>query len=377
VFLQDKVKDINQRLEGLGDAFNVLVWGAEQHTGKLFERTELLSYRIKEIVDMDSGKQGSRYYGFTIQSPDQVHWKDIDAAVISVPGKEKQIIETLKEKYGFTGKVIELYDENETTPFYLLYDKNTVQVRYLGDYANWELALAECQGYEDEAIINKVIDSVHKVLDGEAVWERDGCLFYEPKFVYQITAPVLRCALQNQNQGVRILDIGGSLGSTWYQNRSYWKDIKNLNYVVAEQQHFADYGNRELRNENLSFINSMDEFGEKGYFDIILMSASLQYISEYEKIISKIRKAEPRYIILDRLLISDRMRICMETVPEAIYKSSYPVTIFTEERIRSYFEPKYHLIEKDISSVREEAWFKDGRMVSRYFVFEKDENNGG
>jgi len=79
VFLQDKVKDINQRLEGLGDAFNVLVWGAGQHTGKLFERTELLSYRIKEIVDMDSGKQGSRYYGFTIQSPDQVHWKDIDA----------------------------------------------------------------------------------------------------------------------------------------------------------------------------------------------------------------------------------------------------------------------------------------------------------
>lgn len=372
MFIQDKIMNINERLKVLKGASNIIIWGAGVHTCKLFERTELLSYNIKGIVDIDKTKQEGIYFGFIIKAPEKILWSDIDAVVISVPNREKQITETLTGKFKFFDKIIVLYEENEITPFYLLYDKNVSQVRYLGDYDSWNAAYEECKGYEDENIINTVIDSVNKVLKGDAVWERDGFLFYETKYAYQICAAILRCALQNNNKGVRVLDIGGSLGSTYFQNRKYLEDINNLEYVVAEQEHFADYGQKNLQNGQLSFMKSTDIM--EGIFDIVLMSASLQYISEYENIVSEIVRLMPRYIILDRLLISDKMRICRETVPEEIYKSSYPLTIFTEKQIRNYFEPDYKLVEKDISSVPEYAYFIDGKAVSEYFVFQKVNN---
>ena len=195
-------------------------------------------------------------------------------------------------------------------------------------------------------------------------------MFYQEKYVYKLCASILRCALRNNNQGVRVLDIGGSLGSTYFQNRKYLSDVKNLEYVVAEQDHYAAYGHEYLEDAVLKFISSERDWENMERFDIILMSGSLQYIPNYTEIISKIKKAEPRYIIFDRVLVGDRGRICRETVPETIYKSSYPLRIFSEEEIRDFCEPVYKLIENDISSVPETAYFVDGKAESRFYVFQ-------
>ena len=147
-------------------------------------------------------------------------------------------------------------------------------------------------------------------------------------------------------------------------------DVKNLEYVVAEQDHYAAYGHEYLEDAVLKFISSERDWENMERFDIILMSGSLQYIPNYTEIISKIKKAEPRYIIFDRVLVGDRGRICRETVPETIYKSSYPLRIFSEEEIRNFCEPAYKLIENDISSVPETAYFVDGKAESRFYVFQ-------
>lgn len=373
MFLQEKVLDINKRLKALNTISNIVIWGAGQHTGKLFEYTDMLSYDVRNIVDMDEKKQGNSYFGFTIQKPERISWECVGAVVISVSGKEVQITNLLRNQLAFLGHIITLYQDNECTPFYLLYDKNIPAVRYFGDYRSWQGAYDECKGYEDEVILSTVIEAVDKVVKGEAAWERDGYLFYEQKYVYCICAGILKCAVQNKNRGVRILDIGGALGSTYLQNRSYLSDVKNLEYVVAEQNHFAEYGHQNLEDGTLSFIRCTDHWEEQEKFDIILLSASLQYISQYEEIISKIVTAQPRYIILDRIIVGDRMRICKEDVPEYIYKSSYPIWIFTEDQIKDFFKPHYRMIERDISSVPENLYFKDGRANSRYYVFEFQE----
>lgn len=370
MFLQEKVCDINRRLKTLNAISNIVIWRAGQHTGKLFEYTEILSYDVKHIVDMDERKQGNSYFGFTIQKPEKLSWEYAGAVVISVCGKEAQITDLLRNHLGFSGQIVTLYQDNECTPFYLLYDRNIPAVRYFGDYNNWSDAYNECRGYEDEVILNTVIAAVDKVIKGEAAWERDGYLFYEQKYVYCICAAILKCAVQNNNRGVRILDIGGALGSTYLQNRRYLSDVRNLEYIVAEQEHFADYGHQNLEDGILSFIRSTDHWEEQEKFDIILLSASLQYISQYEEIISKIITAQPHYIILDRIIVGDRMRICREDVPECIYESSYPIWIFSEEQIENFFKSHYKMIEKDISSVPETPCFIDGRAYSRYYVFE-------
>ena len=87
-------------------------------------------------------------------------------------------------------------------------------------------------------------------------------------------------------------------------------------------------------------------------FDIILMSASLQYISYYEELIVRIRKARPDYVILDRLLVSNRKRFCMETVPKTLYESSYPVVIFNKNEVDCYTRTRQILM----NGIEVEAW---------------------
>lgn len=373
MYLQEKVRDINSRLKLLTGIPNIVIWGAGMHTCKLLEHTEIHDYNVKNIVDTDEKKHGNFYFGFTVQNPEEISWSDVGAVVISVSGKETQIMDVLTNHFGFAGKIITLYGKDEIIPFYLLYDEKISVVRYDGDYHNWDDACKDCKGYGDRNILEKVAGSIKKVLSGDAEWERDSCLFYEQKFVHRICAAILRCAVQNGNLGVTVLDVGGSLGSSYFQNRKYLKDVHNLQYVIAEQESFADYGHKNLEDGALKFIHSYDDYGQMGKVDIVLFSASLQYICSYKEIISKIIKVRPRYIILDRILVG-RRRICRQTVSEEIYDSSYPVMIFSEEEICGLFGSDYELVEKDSSSVSEEARFEDDRAVSRYYVFERGQN---
>lgn len=89
MFLQQKVNDINERIKVLKDVSNILIWGAGQHTCKLFEKTSILSYDVKHIVDMDRRKHGSFFFGFEIEDPEKILWDRIGAMIISVPGKER------------------------------------------------------------------------------------------------------------------------------------------------------------------------------------------------------------------------------------------------------------------------------------------------
>lgn len=369
MFLQEKVRDINARLRNLENCSRIVVWGAGFHTSKLFERTDLFSYPIKVIVD--ASRHGNSYFGFIIRHPRKIDWSGVDAVVVSAPNKEKEIREILIHEIGFSGKIITLYEENECTPFYSLYDEDLSQICFLGDYSSWEKCLSECEGFDDTTIINKVISATQKVLDGSAVWERDSVLFYEPKYVYQICAIILKCAVQNDNQGVRVLDVGGALGSTYWQNRNYLEDVKNLEYVIAEQEHYAAYGHANLENDVLKFISSEENYEDFGPFDIVLISGSLQYIRQYKEIIAKVKKVEPRYIMIDRIMVGKKKRICKEIVPETIYKSSFPLRIFLEEEIETFFGTDYTMIEKDISSLLEKAFFSDGKAEARYYVFKK------
>lgn len=373
MFLQERVREINDNLKKLKGKQKVAVWGAAVHTAKLFEKTELLSYNIKAVLDIDERKWGDIFFGWMIENPGKVDWETVDAVVLSVPNCEATITEMLRKKLRFEGEIIILYTEERTTPFYLLFDERVSEVRYLGDYQNWEDAADECAGYDDSIIIGKVIDSIEKVKRGEAVWERDSFLFYQEKYNYQICAAILRCAVKNGGRVVRILDIGGSLGSTWFQNRNYLSGLTNLEYIVAEQDHFAEYGHENLEDSTLKFIKSTDKWEDMEHFDIILMSASLQYIPQYEEVILRMKKAKPHYVILDRLLTSDRRRFCMETVPEALYLSSYPVVIFDRNEVECFFKHDYKLIEHDVSSVPEVAYFADGKAESELYVFERRE----
>ena len=106
----------------------------------------------------------------------------------------------------------------------------------------------------------------------------------------------------------------------------------------------------------------------------MLLSGSLPCISQYEEILLKTLKIHPKYIIIDRTMVGDRMRICREIVPEHIYKGSYPIRIFSENQINNFFKSDYVMIEKDVSIVQIDLFFEDYIVSSKYYVFEEKSN---
>ncbi len=63
------------------------------------------------------------------------------------------------------------------------------------------------------------MQATRKVVAGEAVYERDSVVFDHLEYAW----PLLACLLQiaAERRSLRVIDFGGSLGSSWRQNRRF------------------------------------------------------------------------------------------------------------------------------------------------------------
>src|SRR5450755_262798 len=93
-------------------------------------------------------------------------------------------------------------------------------VVYSGDYPSFAEARARSNGYEASVILERTRTALHRVLRGEAAFERDSVTFDKLELQWPLLAMLLRVAAENGGQ-LSVLDFGGSLGSTYYQCRGF------------------------------------------------------------------------------------------------------------------------------------------------------------
>jgi len=91
---------------------------------------------------------------------------------------------------------------------------------WFGNYENWEAAEKQSVGYDDNLIIDKVLESTLRVKNGEFPYERDSVLFKEIHYDWPILACLMWVAARNGGK-LNVLDFGGSLGSTYWQNKKF------------------------------------------------------------------------------------------------------------------------------------------------------------
>src|ERR1700686_2222088 len=89
---------------------------------------------------------------------------------------------------------------------------------FVGNYAAWADAKAASSGYVSDIILEKVKISLQKVKNGEAQFERDSVLFDKIEYSWPLLAGLLWVASREGNR-LNLVDFGGSLGSSYYQNR--------------------------------------------------------------------------------------------------------------------------------------------------------------
>lgn len=148
---------------------------------------------------------------------------------------------------------------------------------WYGDFKNWNDALNKCSGYDLLLILEKVKSSSLKVKNKEAVFERDSVLFYKEEFTWPLVTWLLKIALE-QNNMLNIVDYGGSLGSTYFQNLGILSSIKKLKWNIIEQQHIVKIGREFFEDEFLRFYYSFEEYLSTEHPNVLLLSGVLQYL---------------------------------------------------------------------------------------------------
>lgn len=125
MFLEDEISRINDKLKQLENINRVIVWGAGEHTVKLFQYAAIMDYAIDFFAD---NRLKGRLFGIDIKKPDEIHWEDVQAVVISSFYRENEIVEALHKIKSFAGKVITLYENGATTPFYYHISQSDLRV---------------------------------------------------------------------------------------------------------------------------------------------------------------------------------------------------------------------------------------------------------
>ena len=214
-------------------------------------------------------------------------------------------------------------------------------------------------GYDSDPIFEKVSSAALKVRDGEACFERDGYLFYEEEFYLELLSAFYEIAMVDKQ--ISVIDYGGSFASTYFQNKRKLTQLNvPIRWNIIEQEHFVTFGQEHLESETIHFCRKVEEAGA---YNVVLFSAALQYIENYREILNKIFIASPRYIITDRVTISDENKVCIERVHEPIYEASYPVYVFAEKDFMQMFTGAGYRLESEWVKNRSWAYNAGGKLI--------------
>ena len=219
--------------------------------------------------------------------------------------------------------------------------KNDKTETWSGDYASWAEAKARCTGYDSANIFEKCKNALLKVKNGQAVYERDSVLFDEIQYSWGLLAGLQKAALENGGK-LCVLDFGGSLGSTYYQNREFLSSLKSLQWCIVEQPHFVDCGKEYFENKQLKFYPTIEECLMQFKPNVLLLSSVLQYLERPYEWIGKFVSLGIENIIIDRtsFVEGDKDILTIQNVPENIYGGTYPAWFFGKFLL-DYFKKKY------------------------------------
>jgi putative methyltransferase (TIGR04325 family) len=216
---------------------------------------------------------------------------------------------------------------------------------YFGSYDSWEAVLQKTTGYDSEVILNKVKKAMLQVKEGRAVYERDSVLFDKTQYSWPLLAGLLRIAALNKNR-LSVLDFGGALGSSYYQNKVFLSDLAELRWSVVDQEPFVRCGKEYFTTNHLKFYYDIETSRNYENPDVIILSGVLQYLKHPYQFIDSMLEGRFDHIIVDRtsFLLSDEDRLTLQKVCPKIYNASYPAWFLSINKFKQIFRREYNLL---------------------------------
>lgn len=218
-------------------------------------------------------------------------------------------------------------------------------LRFVGGWPGWEAAACASRGYDDDAILARVVRATREVEAGRAAYERDSVLFDAWTPPFQLLAPLLRHALRYGGR-LDVVDFGGSLGSTYRQCRPFLPPLQALHWHVVEQAHFVKAGRREFSTPPLDFHADLASLPPPVAPRLLLASSVLQYLPHPMQHLQDWEARGIDTIVLDRAPVWDGAddRACVQEVPRHIYDASYPCWVLSRPRLLDRLSRHWQLI---------------------------------
>jgi putative methyltransferase (TIGR04325 family) len=219
-------------------------------------------------------------------------------------------------------------------------------VRFVGRYARWDDAVARCPGVDMEpaSMVEAVVRATRRVEAGEAAWERDSVTFEVIDYSWPLLAALMRASADRG--GLRVVDFGGSLGTTYRQHRRFLDSLpQGTSWNVVEQPPLVEAGMREFQTETLSFHHDIAAAAAGGV-DAILFAGVLLYFDDPDLVLAQASRTSARYLILDRTPLheGDKDYATVEVVPARIYKAVLPCRVFSRQRLNARLSPQWRLV---------------------------------
>lgn len=214
-----------------------------------------------------------------------------------------------------------------------------------GDYTDWDAAMAASAGYDSDIILARTRAALLKVKDGEAAYERDSVTFQEVQYAWPLLSGLLWVAAQ-YGGALDVLDFGGSLGTTFFQNRAFLSRLPHVRWNIVEQPRHVEIGKEWFEDDQLKFYLRVEDCLAATQPNVVILSSVLQYLQNPYKDLCELMQSGCNHIIIDRtpFWLGPTDRLCVQHVPENIYPGSYPSWIFSMERFRSHLKEPWRVV---------------------------------
>ena len=226
-----------------------------------------------------------------------------------------------------------------------LYRRYLKKAGYFGSYGSWAEASSASGGYDTREILDRVKRALAQVRDGEVPYERDGVVFPQIHHAWPLLAGLLWAASQTGNR-LRVMDVGGSLGSSYFQNRGFLTHLREFRWSVVEQRNFVQCGKEEFSDAMLNFYEDLKACAETENPSVVLLSSVLPYLESPYELLEQIMALSIPFVIVDRtpMLAGHLDRLTVQKVPPEIYPASYPAWIFGRRKFLALLDTKYEMI---------------------------------
>ena len=233
---------------------------------------------------------------------------------------------------------------------------------YSGDYETWNAAFKRSHGYNTQTILEKVKAATLKVKNGEAEYERDSVIFNKIEYSWPLLSALMWVTALNGKK-ISVLDFGGALGSSYFQNKKFLDTLDMVQWHVVEQKSFVECGREFIKDQRLDFFYSVDEaIRENGLPDVLLIACTLPYVEQPYIFLNELMQYQIPYFILDNTPFNytSKDRLTIQTAHPSIYKASYPCWLLHYEKVIKVVKKNYEIISEHFN---DSIIYVDGRRI--------------